>query len=269
MKLKFGILKLIENLKMETGWLNLAGLFWLKEGDNIFGSSRNNDVVFTGGKCPLVMGKFTLKDSIVTMVINNGINVICDNKKVFEKILTDEHGNSSILEFGSLRWFVIKRGPKFVIKLLDLEADLVNNFEGIERFPINSDWKIQATFQKYNPPPKKFVPNILGMIDKEKSPGALIFSKNGSEFKIDVLDGGESYFVIFTNETSGNETYGGGRFISVSKPDSTGNIFIDFNKSYNPPCVFTKFAACPLPPKQNYLKVKVLAGEKRCGHGNH
>jgi len=86
------------------------------------------------------------------------------------------------------------------------------------------------------------------------------------EYKLDVLDAGKSYFVIFADETSGNETYGGGRFLYVDKPDSTGKIFMDFNKAYNPPCVFTKYATCPLPPKQNHLKLEITAGEKNYGH---
>ncbi len=262
--------KRIDNLKKENGWLNLVGLFWLREGENTFGSSDENDVVFPKGKCPPDMGKFIFNDSSITVVINPTVNVTSENQIISEQILVhDLQGKPTVLEFGSLRWFVIKRGEKFGIRLRDVEADLVKNFEGIERFPVNSDWRIEATFEKYDPPKTIAVPSVLGTIDEEKSPGALIFTRDGKKFKLDVLEGNNSYFVVFADETSGSETYGGGRFVYVPKADSTGKIFIDFNKAYNPPCVFTKYATCPLPPKQNHLKMRVLAGEKNFGHAVH
>jgi uncharacterized protein len=262
--------KRIENLKKENGWLNLAGLYWLKDGENSFGSSKENDIIFPKGKCPDVMGKFILKDSVVTIIINNGTKVLCDKKEITKKeLIVDSQGEPSVLEYGSLRWFVIKRGNKYGIRVRDLEADLVKNFGDIETFPINSDWKLEALFKYYKPPKIIAVPNVLGTTEEEKSPGALYFTKDNIEYKLDVLDDGDSYFIVFADETSGDETYGGGRFISVPKADRIGNTYIDFNKAYNQPCSFTKYATCPMPPQQNYLKIKILAGEKYYGHGNH
>lgn len=262
--------KRIENLKKENGWLNLVGLFWLKQGENNFGSGSENDIIFPEGKCEKNMGKFILNDSTVSMIINDGVNVIVDEKSVSElELKNDLSGSPTISKFGSLRWFVIKRGDKYGIRLRDLEAPLVKNFEGIETYPINSDWKIEAGFSGYNPPKKIAVPNVLGTIEEADSPGALVFKIGEQEYKFDALEGGDSYFIVFADETSGNETYGGGRFIYVPKADSSGKIFIDFNKAFNPPCVFTKYATCPLPPKQNFLKLKITAGEKNYGHGNH
>lgn len=257
----------IENLKKENGWLNLVGLYWLKEGENTFGSDKGNDIIFPS-KAPSFIGKFFLKDSTVKLEINDGIDVISNGKKIKSlELKNDMQGKPTILEYNSLRWFVIKRGNKYGIRLRDLESDLVKNFKGIETFPVNEDWKIEAKFEPYIPPKKIFVPNVLGMIEEENSPGALLFNKDGKEFRLDVLDEGDSYFLIFADETSGKETYGAGRFLYVNKPDSTEKIFIDFNKAYNPPCAFTKYATCPLPPKQNYLKLRITAGEKK--YGNH
>lgn len=263
--------KRVKNLKKENGWLNLVGLYWLKEGENKFGSDKSNDIDFPIGKSSPFIGSFFLKDSVVTIKVNSGVEVFLENCEQVTKmeLKHDLQPSTTILDHGSLRFFVIKRGKRFGIRLRDLDAELVKKFTGIETYPINSDWKIEAKFESYNPSKIISVPNIIGTIDEEKSPGALIFSIDNEEYKLDVLDAGKSYFVIFADETSGNETYGGGRFLYVDKPDSSGKIYIDFNKAYNPPCVFTKYATCPLPPKQNHLKIEITAGEKMFEGGAH
>ena len=124
-----------------------------------------------------------------------------------------------------------------------------------------------AKYEPYNPPKSISIPTILGTIDKDTSPGALAFEKNGNQYKLDVIAEGNQFFIIFADETSGKETYGAGRFLYTDLPDSNGNVTLDFNKAYNPPCAFTPYATCPLPPKQNYLKLSVTAGEKE--YGNH
>ena len=254
----------VERLREENGWLNLAGLFWLKEGENKFGSAKDNDIIFPSG--PDNIGILILKDSAVTVKINQGINVINNGNAVTEMILLDDlSGNPIILQTGSLRWNVIKRTKGIGIRLRDLNAELVKNFKGIERFPVNEEWKIEASFDVYDPPKKILIPDIVGTVDEELCPGAVIFIKDGKEYRIDAIDSGQRLFLIFADETSGVETYGAGRFMYVDKPDSAGKVILDFNKAYNPPCVFTKFATCPLPPKENYLKLRIEAGEKAWG----
>jgi uncharacterized protein len=254
----------VERLREENGWLNLAGLFWLKEGENKFGSAKDNDIIFPSG--PDNIGILILKDSAVTVKINQGINVINNGNAVTEMILLDDlSGNPVILQTGSLRWNVIKRTKGIGIRLRDLNAELVKNFKGIERFPVNEEWKIEASFDVYDPPKKILIPDIVGTVDEELCPGAVVFVKDGKEYRIDAIDSGQRLFLIFADETSGVETYGAGRFMYVDKPDSAGKIILDFNKAYNPPCVFTKFATCPLPPKENYLKLRIEAGEKMWG----
>ncbi|PKL88352.1 MAG: hypothetical protein CVV23_10810, partial [Ignavibacteriae bacterium HGW-Ignavibacteriae-2] len=112
-------------------------------------------------------------------------------------------------------------------------------------------------------------PNVIGIAEEEGSPGKLSFKIGSEEFTLDVLNGGEKYFIVFADKTNGEETYGAGRFLTVEKPDSTGKTYIDFNKAYNPPCAFTKYATCPLPPRQNMLKVSIEAGEKIYGEGHN
>ena len=254
-----------DRLRKDNGWLNLVGLYWLKEGANTFGSAKDNDIVFPS-KEPAHIGTFTLNDSVVTININSGVRVLNDSEEVtFMPLKNDLEENTTILQAGTLRWYIIKRGEKYGVRLRNLNAPLIKEFKGIDIFPINEDWKITAKFKPYNPAKKVMIPTILGTTEEDVSPGYLLFKINGKDYKLDALQSSSGFFIIFADQTSGEETYGAGRFIYTDEPDSNGNVMLDFNKAYNPPCAFTKFATCPLPPKQNYLHLKVLAGEKMYG----
>ena len=257
--------KRISRLKEETGWLNLVGLFWLKEGENKFGSAKDNDIIFPSG--PEHIGSLFLKDSTVTINVLPDVKVLNNEQPVSEMILKDDHSEeTTVLALGSLRWYIIKRTKGYAIRLRDLDAELLKTFTNIERFPVNVDWKIEAKFEKYDPPKKIVIPDIVGTADEENSPGAAVFTKDNQTYRMDALDaGGNRIWFIFADETSGKETYGAGRFLYSDKPDSNGIVILDFNEAYNPPCVFTRFATCPLPPKDNYLKLRITAGEKMWG----
>ncbi len=260
----------VERLKADDGWLNLVGRFWLKLGENTFGTSKDNDIVIESSKLPAHIGTFLFKDSVVIFKAKDGVNVLLNGNPVQEvKMIDDQKKDMTVLQIGSIKFNLIVRDTLYGIRARDLNSDLVKNFKGIERFPVDESWNIKARFEPYNPPKEIAVPNVLGQISKEKSPGAVVFERNGKTYKIDAVDeGGDKLFLIIADETSGEETYGGGRFMYVDKPDSNGNINLDFNKAYNPPCVFTKFATCPLPPEQNYLKLRIEAGEKMYGEGH-
>ena len=267
--------KRIARLFEETGWLNLAGLYWLREGENKFGSAEDNDIIFPSG--PEHIGSLFLKDSVVTIKVIPGVEVFQvmadqplseqNGNPVSEMVMKNDYSDSTtFLQTGSLRWNIIKRTKGLGVRLRDLNADLLKTFKGIERFPVNDDWRIQAKFEKYDPPKKILIPDIVGTIDEEDSPGAAVFTRDNQTYRMDALDaGGNRIWFIFADETSGKETYGAGRFLYTDKPDSNGTVILDFNKAYNPPCVFTKFATCPLPPKDNYLKLRITAGEKMWG----
>ncbi len=260
--------KRIANLKKENGWLNLVGLFWLKEGTNKFGSDKSNDIIFPEGT-PKFIGYFILNNGNVKVKINNGLNVKNDDKIIHEtELKNDLSGNPTILSYKSFRWFIIKRSDRYGVRLRNLEAPLVKNFKGIDYYPINPEWKVQAIFEKYQDPKILYIPTIIGTVEKDTSYGILKFRLNGKEYHLNPIEEDNRFFVIFADKTSGVETYGGGRFLYVPKPASSGKTVIDFNKAYNPPCAFTKFATCPLPPKDNYLKLEITAGEKNYGHGH-
>ncbi|MBN2412875.1 DUF1684 domain-containing protein [candidate division KSB1 bacterium] len=261
----------IKALTAPDSWLSLAGLFWLKQGENRFGSHRSNDFVFPNDKAPEFMGLFFLEDDRVRVKINKGVNVTAKDTPVTEMPLqSDETGDPPILSWGTLSWYIIKRGDKYGVRLRDSEHPRLKEFKGIKTYPIDPEWRVTARFEPYDPPRQINVPNVLGTISEEPSPGALVFDIKGKTYRLDPVaePGAKRYFIIFADETSGRETYDAGRFLYIDAPGEDGTTIIDFNKAYNPPCAFSPFATCPLPPSQNRLAVKITAGEKNYESGH-
>ncbi len=253
----------IERLKQPDSWLSLVGLYWLKEGENSFGSADSNDIVFPKNSAPANLGVFELKDSVVLAKINYGEKVYLHNIPVLYQIMHNDLSiNTTILKYGTLSWYVIKRDNRFGIRLKDSEAPLLKGFDGIDMFEIDTAWRVPAKFVEYKSPKKVLTPTVIGTFEESMVYGKLEFKIDGELFSLEPSVSENGYFLVFADETNGVETYGAGRFLFVEKPDSSEQLYIDFNKTYNPPCVFTKYATCPLPRKENYLKIKVLAGEK-------
>jgi uncharacterized protein (DUF1684 family) len=252
------------SLTKKTGWLSLAGLYWLQQGENTFGSDSLNQIIFPE-KASQFMGSFFLDDTTVTVIINEGIEVLVDSSLISSmQLKNDNQKGTHILSHASLSWYIIKRTDKFGIRLKDSEHPNLKSFTGIDHFPIDQNWRIKAHLELHDSIKTIRVPNVLGQISDSPSPGALVFEIAGQTYKLDAMakEKDDTYFLIFADETSGEETYGAGRFLYVDKVDDNGEIYIDFNKAYNPPCVFTPFATCPLPPLQNRLATRITAGEK-------
>jgi uncharacterized protein (DUF1684 family) len=256
--------KRVEELKGPKGWLNLAGLFWLNNGINTLGSAESSNIIFPSGKIPARAGFYLVMEPIVTFEAAPGVNIQSKGTTVKKMIaFHPDSAKAPILEYGSLQWFVIKRDNKYGIRLRDFENPAVQAFKGIDRYPVDAAWRIMATFEKADASRRIPVTNVLGQTTLQESPGTLIFSIQGKEYHLDALDeGGDEYFMIFGDATNARETYGAGRYLYVKRPDVDGKTIIDFNKGYNPPCAFTAFATCPLPPKQNVMDVDITAGEK-------
>lgn len=259
--------KRVEELKGPNGYLNLAGLFWLNDGINTMGSSSTNKIIFPEGKIHERAGFFLLKENTVTFEAAPDINIVSDGKPV--KRMVVYHPDSSrtpVLEYDSLQWFVIRRDNKFGIRLRDFRNQPLESFTKIDRYQADPAWRLEATFQKRDSSRTIAITNVLGQTTQQMSPGMLVFAIDGNEYHLDALDeGGDEYFMIFGDPTNARETYGAGRYLYVKKPGTDGKTIIDFNKAYNPPCAFTAFATCPLPPKQNVLGVEITAGEKNYG----
>jgi len=248
--------KRITDLKDHDGWLNLAGLYWLKEGMNSFGSDESNDLVFPAGKIAPKAGYFLVKGQQVTMMPAPGFDLK-------ETVVFHPDSTNTILQnHGSLEWFVIRRDDKLGIRLRDLESEQVKTFEGIDRYPVEYSWKLPAKFEEAKEGETINITNVLGQTTAQKLAGTFIFEIDGVQHRLSATGKKDQLFIVFGDSTNGNETYGAGRFLYPDAPDSLGNAYIDFNKAENPPCAFTEFATCPLPPKQNILPVRILAGEK-------
>jgi uncharacterized protein (DUF1684 family) len=255
----------VEGLKAPTGWLSVIGLDWLEPGENTFGSDPSNDVVFPDIEgVPARAGSFFLEHGQVRMDVAPGVPITQGEEPVTTLMLySEEGGRPPTVHLASLQWQVIQRQDLIGIRLRDTANPAIEAFEGIEMFPVSLDWRIPARFEPYDPPRMIEVPNVLGQITPQASPGAVVFRVGGKKFSLDVTGNpeGRSFSIVFGDETNGLESYGGGRFLSVNAPDEEGRLYIDFNRANNPPCVFTEFATCPLPPRQNVLAVRIEAGE--------
>lgn len=257
--------KRITNLKGENGWLTVAGLFWLKEGENTVGSSKNNQVVFPKGKAAAKIGTFTLKNGEVSFTTQPGTKVSLNEQDFTSGVIYSDkiEEQSMVLQHQNLRWFIIKRGPKYGVRLRDLESDARKKFSHIDRFIVDSSYKVMAVFEK--PEVAKTIPihDVIGLTTETEFGGTLFFELQGKKLKLDATLEGDDLFIVFADVTSGISTYGGGRFLYAKVPTNGNLVELDFNKAYNPPCAFTDFATCPLPPDQNKLEIEIKAGEKK------
>ena len=253
---------------LKENWLPLVGLFWLKEGTNQFGSNANDPVLLPRAKAPEQAGVFELKDGVVTVKALPGSDLKANGKSITEmKLENDESGKPTVLELGDLRMHVIKRNKRIGIRVKDTNSDRVHEFAGLQYFPIQDSYRVSGTFVPFDTPKKLAIPTVLGESVEMTSPGYVEFTINGTKSRLSVLieDDPHEYFFILKDLTSGNETYPAGRFLYASAAKD-GKVTLDFNKAYTPPCGFTPYATCPLPPKENYLKVAIDAGEKYSGH---
>jgi len=208
---------------------------------------------------------FDFKAGKTTARLNDEANATVDGKPVttLEMRADTSVAEPEVLTLGHLKMHVIERGGRYGVRLKDNDSERRKSFAGLHWFPISESYRVTARFVPVNPPRKISVPNILGQVSELPSPGYAVFTLNGQELRLDpVLEepDAEELFFIFRDATSGKETYGAGRFLYAEKPHD-GTIVLDFNKAYSPPCAFTSFATCPLPPKQNRLSIRVEAGE--------
>jgi len=260
-----------EGLKREDGWLTLVGLYWLQPGENRFGSDPGNPVILPKGKSPAVAGVFVREGDAVTIRVEPGVAITADGGEVKPgmALAVDADGKPTMLELGSLKFYLIKRGDRLGVRIKDRENPTLAAFKELDNYPIQPAWRIVARFEPYKD--KKIpITNIVGQVQDNPSPGAVVFDRGGKTYRLDALEGSPEggLFLLFGDKTNGKETYGAGRFLDTDPPKD-GKVVVDFNTAYNPPCAFTAFATCPLPPPQNKLPIAVGAGEKKFAGGPH
>lgn len=263
--------KRMESVAGTNGWATLVGLHWLRPGRNAAGSDPTNDVVLPRNRALGFVGDFVRTDRRVRFEAGAGVAAAVAGKSVRSLDLeSDALLAPTKLQVGTLTIVVIERGARVGLRVRDPEAPTRLNFHGLQYFPYNPAWRIEGHFEKASPGRKLLVQDVTGGTQEYVAPGWIVFSYNGSAHRLEVVEepGEEDYFVIFRDRTAGKSTYPAGRFFYVAKPDATGHVLIDFNRAYNPPCAFTPYATCPLPPRQNWLPFAVEAGE-RVPPGHH
>jgi len=254
-------------LRAPDGWLTLVGLFWLQPGANAFGSESGLPIVLPNG--PARAGSLVLEGETVRLEPATGVTMTVRGKDVTaERVLADDtEDDPDILRLGRLSLYVIRRGDRLGVRVKDPESPVRVGFEGLEYYPIDPAYRVRARFEPYPEPKAVDAATTAGVVERMYIPGRLVFSLAGGQRTLEpfVYHPGEtSLFIVFRDETSGTETYGAGRFL-YSTLEGDGTAVVDFNRAYNPPCAFTSFATCPLPPRSNRMNTEVRAGEKLYG----
>jgi uncharacterized protein len=260
----------LATLTSPTGWLTPVGLYWLKEGANSFGRAPGNDYTLDSPSLPARAGAFMLQGGQVRFESQPGSGITVQGQPaVTVRMASDKQEHPIELLAGTLHITLIDRVGHLGIRVRDTVSPERSSFRGLQYFPDRPDWSVAARFETYEPAHRLPIVNILGMEEQMLSPGAIVFERDGRTWRLDTLleePGAQQLYLMFSDGTSGRETYGAGRYLYIPLPQA-GRVQVDFNRAYNPPCAFTAFATCPLPPPQNQLALRIDAGELAYGHG--
>ncbi|HEX6139358.1 MAG TPA: DUF1684 domain-containing protein [Candidatus Limnocylindria bacterium] len=242
-------------LRDPDGWLTLVGLHWLEPGENRLGSAFDNEVVLRGTGVPERAGSLVLQAERVVLRRAGHPDLAME---------PDVSGEPTTLDLGTLRMYVIRRGERFGLRVRDHASPALAAFRGMDHFPIDTAWRFEGRLERAQPGETLQVVDVIGLVTQEPSPGAVVFERDGREWRIHALPGDEdgSLWLVFADATNGRTTYGGGRFLYTEPVQDDGGVVVDFNLAYNPPCAFSAFATCPLPPPANRLALAIEAGER-------
>lgn len=249
------------------GWLALVGLHWIEPGPHYVGHARDNGIRLEVG--PAQLGMVALRDSHLRFVVHPGTAVDIDGKPAPKEAplrADDDPLGASKLSFDEGRGVatVIHRGDRYALRVKHADAPTRVGFKGLTYWPGGPDWVVDARAEPHPAGTTLPIANVIGMVEATPNPYALVFERDGHSYRIEALkeEGSEGLFLVFADRTSGHGSYGAGRFLDTPAPDARGHVRVDFNQSYNPPCAFTGFATCPLPPLSNRLALAIPAGEK-------
>ncbi len=255
-------------LAAEDGWLSLIGRDWLKPGENSLGSAPGSTVLLPEWAAPPKAGVFLLEGTTVRFRPFPGSGVLLNGKPATEAVLkSDADGKPDNLQAGRVTFYLIRRGHRLGIRIKDPEAPARKAFRGVPRYPVDPAWCVEADFIPYATPQTRAIATVLGTTEPMTTPGLLRFKLGGREVTLEPMVEDPEHpelFLIFKDTTSTQGTYPAGRFLYAAMPKA-GKVTLDFNRAINPPCAFSLFATCPLPPPQNHLDLAIKAGEKDPG----
>ena len=256
------------NLKADDSWLTVSALFFLREGENSFGSSPRNDLTLPD-RVPAEAGVFEVRDGSVTLHAPAGGTLTVNDEAVTTAQLYPS-ARRATLTIGSVSLWVHHSGERLAIRVRDTESAIRKNFTGLDWYPVDQRYRVRGKFTPHATPITVKTMNILGDIETYASTGYVTLTVAGREVRMLPVDSGRRLWFIMRDLTSGDETYSAARFLYADAPDADGWTTVDFNMAYNPPCAFNPHTTCPLPPPDNRLDVRIEAGEKNYkGPGAH
>jgi uncharacterized protein (DUF1684 family) len=254
-----------KKLSADDGWLTVVGLDWLKEGDNRVGTDPASEVLLPPGSAPRQVAIISMHAGKAVLRPVAGVPLALNGQPATQTTLRED---DDILAINRLKFYLIRRGDRAGIRLKDNDSAARKHFQGLSWYPVDPAWRIEAKYTAWNKPHSLSFHNTIGQVESDASPGYVTFQKDGREFRLEpTLDDGQLFFVL-RDETSGKTTYGASRFL-YTEPAKNGVVLLDFNKAENPPCAFTDYATCPLPPPQNRLALAITAGEKKYAGTGH
>lgn len=263
--------KRLKGLTSEEGWLSVVGLLWMEPGDNSAGSAKGSALEFPAD-APAKLGTFHLENGKVTFTVAPGVAATVGGKPFTSGTLkSDAEGEPDVVSVGTLRFHIIQRNDRVGVRVKDTAAPARKELTHIPRYPALTKWRIEGKWEPAATPRKLHVNTVLGTVDEMTSYGTVAFTIDGKEYHLMPVQDSptDTLFFIFADPTNKTETYGAGRFLYSDPPKDPvagAKVVLDFNRAFNPPCAFTAFATCPLPPRENRLTVPITAGEKRAGH---
>ncbi len=254
-------------MRSEESPLALAGLFWLKPGENTLGTESSNQIILPTGSAPAKVGRLFLKSDLVHFESDPGAIVLFRGSRVTTRDLQSDAAGAipDVLRVGELRMKMIKRGDRLGLRISYSKNPALLNYHGLTFFPINSAYRVVGRFSPFHPPKKIQIANVLGQVEELECPGIVRFSLQGKSFQLESFlesPDADKLFFMFKDETNGKLTYEAGRYLYSDLP-AAGKVILDFNQSHNPYCAYTNYSTCQIPPLQNWLKVSIPAGEKK------
>jgi uncharacterized protein (DUF1684 family) len=255
----------LARLTGERGWLTLIDKVWLREGRYTVGADVRSDIVLPKDRAPARVGTLVVTAGTVRFDVDCDAQVFARGERVRSlELRSDADGAPDDVTLGSLTLQLLQRGSAFALRVRDAESAARRQFPGIPTYPIDPAWRVVASLEPYAVAAEMAIEDGDGRVQPYRCPGVVHFDKDGRRVSLlPLFERHEDRLVLlFSDLTSRDETYGAGRFLYAPPPED-GRVLLDFNKAFNPPCAFTPYAVCPLPPPENKLALRIEAGEKR------